>query len=61
VYLDCCDEVLGISLELPFALFQLIRAGCNDTPGSDWSLGDITVEFCVNEQYLSENGGILTR
>lgn len=42
VNLNGVDEVFCISFELPFALFQLVRAGSYHTAGTNWCLGNIT-------------------
>lgn len=47
MYLDGVDEVLCVRLELPFALFQLVRAGGHHTAGTNGSLGHISITISV--------------
>jgi hypothetical protein len=46
--LDRVDKVLGVVLELPLALIQLVRAGGNHTARANRCLGDIAGKFKVN-------------
>lgn len=41
-YLDGVDEVLGVCLELPLALAQLVWAGRHHTPGPNGSFRNIS-------------------
>ena len=54
VYLNGVDKVLGVGLELPLALIQLIRAGGNHTARANGGLRDITGGITLEQNSFTE-------